>query len=287
MKIIETATFRTLRYGLYWCGRIHKEEFMKVTGKMFGILVVLMFVLAVSTVCAGGQSEKAGEGEMVYVNGIDADFPPFAYIDEKGNPAGFDVESVDWIAEEMGFEVKHQPTAWDGIVESLLAGKIDFVASGMSITEERKERISFTVPYWETDLAVAVQADADISFEEALAGDYKIGVQRGTTAQMWLEDNLVASGQLDQKMIVIYDSFSLAVKDLLNGRVDAAMQDATMVEDAAAVQPIKVVGAQPSGEAYAYGVRKEDNELREMLSEGIKRLQASPKWEELKEKYEL
>jgi len=259
---------------------------MKVTGKVLAALIMLSLVLTVSTVWAGGQKESES-GKAVYINGIDADFPPFAYIDESGNPAGFDVESVNWIAEEMGFEVKHQPTAWDGIVESLRAGKIDFVASGMSITEDRKKVISFTIPYWETDLAVAVQEGSDLTYDEVLNGDYRIGVQRGTTSQMWLEDKLVASGQLDQKMIVIYDSFSLAVKDLLNGRVDAAMQDATMVEDAASVQPIKIVGVHPSGEAYGYGVRQEDDELREMLSEGIRRLQKSPRWEELKEEYGL
>jgi len=260
---------------------------MKVRGKIVTALILLSLVFSVSVVWAGGQGEKSESGEKVYINGIDADFPPFAFINDEGNATGFDVESVDWIAEEMGFEVKHQPTAWDGIVESLRAGKIDFVASGMSITPEREKVISFTVPYWETDLAVAVQADSKLSYDDILSGQYKIGVQRGTTAQMWLEDKLVASGKMDQKMIVIYDSFSLAIKDLTNGRVEAAMQDATMVEDAAKAQPIKVVGAHPSGEAYAYGVRLEDDELREMLSEGIRRLQKSPRWEELKEKYEL
>lgn len=260
---------------------------MKMTGKMCTALIVLSLVLAVSVLLIGCQKKETKSEEQVYINGIDADFPPFAFIDDSGNPAGFDVESVNWIAEEMGFEVKHQPTAWDGIVNSLLAGKIDFVASGMSITADREKVIAFTVPYWETDLAVAVQADSDLSYDDILSGQYKIGVQRGTTSQMWIEDTLVASGEMSQDMVVIYDSFSLAVKDLTNGRVDAAMQDATMVEDAAKVQPIKVVGAHPSGEAYGYGVRQDDDELREMLSEGIRRLQASSRWEELQEKYGL
>lgn len=62
-----------------------------------------------------------GRGEKTYIVGIDGDYYPFSYIDKDGSPAGFDVESIQWIAQEMGFEVKIVPIAWDGIVPSLLA----------------------------------------------------------------------------------------------------------------------------------------------------------------------
>ncbi len=250
------------------------------------LLVVL--TLSVATLFLGCQKEEAPkeqEEKPVYINGIDPDFPPFGYVNEEGDPAGFDVESVNWIADEMGFEVKHQPTAWDGIVESLRSGKIDFIASGMSITEERKKVISFTIPYWETSLAIAVKEGSDVSYEDVMDGKHTIGVQRSTTSASWIEENLIATGKMDEEQLVNYDSFSLALQDLINGRVDAAMQDATMVEDAASKRPIEVAGTHASGEAYGYGVRQEDDELREMLSEGIQRLQESPRWEELKEKY--
>ncbi|MBU2234647.1 MAG: transporter substrate-binding domain-containing protein, partial [Proteobacteria bacterium] len=86
--------------------------------------------------------------EKVYINGIDANFPPFAYVDKSGNPDGFDVKALDWIAKEMKFKVKHQPMDWDGIIPSLKAKKIDIVASGMSITDERRKQVNFTIPYW-------------------------------------------------------------------------------------------------------------------------------------------
>src|SRR5512136_1564900 len=82
--------------------------------------------------------------EKVYINGIDANFPPFAYVDKSGVPDGFDVKALDWIAKEMGFKVKHQPMDWDTIVPSLKTKKIDIVASGMSINDERKQQINFT-----------------------------------------------------------------------------------------------------------------------------------------------
>jgi polar amino acid transport system substrate-binding protein len=248
-------------------------------------VVLLALCLVATVVWARGSGE--GRGDKVLVNGIDPDFPPFGFVDQAGNAAGFDVESVNWIAKEMGFEVKHQPTAWDGIIESLRSGKIDFIASGMTILPERAEVVNFTIPYWETKLAVAVGRNSNLSYDQALGGQYTIGVQRGTTAANWIEDNLIATGKVSQNKVVLYDSFSLALQDLANGRIDSAMQDDTMVLDAAKSQPIKVVGTHKSGMQYGYAVRKEDAELLEALNEGLRKLMASDKWKELVAKYEL
>jgi polar amino acid transport system substrate-binding protein len=253
---------------------------MNRTRKIFTVLVcsVLVFMLL-------GLSGLSAEKE-VYINGIDADYPPHAYVDEKGNPAGFDVEALNWIAEEMGFEVVHQPTAWDGIVSSLLAEKIDMVFSGMSITEERKEKVNFSIPYWSIDQAICVRTDSDLNAIEIFMGDYMVGTQRGCTAAMWIEDNLINKDLFPKDNLKLYEGFSLAVQDLLNGRVDAAMMDDVMVEDAIRKgMDIKVVGTIKTGEEYGVAVRKDDAELLELINEGIKRIMISPKWEELKAKY--
>ncbi|GAF77641.1 basic amino acid ABC transporter substrate-binding protein [Candidatus Atribacteria bacterium 1244-E10-H5-B2] len=245
------------------------------------VLMVIFSLLIV--LCTGSISLLAAEK---YINGIDADYPPFAYIDEKGNPAGFDVECLNWIAQEMGFEVKHQPTAWDGIVSSLLAKKIDMVYSGMSITEERKTKVDFTIPYWEINQALCVREDSDLNIIAALCGKYTVGSQRGCTAAEWIEEHLVKTGILAKDNLKLYEGFSLAVKDLLNGRIDSAMMDDVMVEDAIRKgQAVKIVGIIKTGEAYGIAVRKEDKELKALLNEGIAKLEKSTKWDELIIKY--
>jgi polar amino acid transport system substrate-binding protein len=245
------------------------------------VLMVIFSLLIV--LCTGSISLLAAEK---YINGIDADYPPFAYIDEKGNPAGFDVECLNWIAQEMGFEVKHQPTAWDGIVSSLLAKKIDMVYSGMSITEERKTKVDFTIPYWEINQALCVREDSDLDIIAALCGKYTVGSQRGCTAAEWIEEHLVKTGILAKDNLKLYEGFSLAVKDLLNGRIDSAMMDDVMVEDAIRKgQAVKIVGIIKTGEAYGIAVRKEDKELKALLNEGIAKLEKSTKWDELIIKY--
>jgi len=248
------------------------------------VLMVIFSLLIV--LCAGSISLLAAE-KKVYINGIDADFPPFAYVDEKGNPAGFDVECLNWIADEMGFEVKHQPTAWDGIVSSLLAKKIDMVYSGMGITEERQKVVDFTIPYWYINQALCVREDSDLNIIAALSSSkYKVGSQRGCTAAEWIEENLVGTGILPKDNLKLYESFSLAVKDLVNGRIDSAMTDDVMVEDAIRKgQPVKIAGIINTNEKYGVAVRKEDKELKALLNEGIAKLKKSAKWDELIIKY--
>jgi len=247
------------------------------------VMVVIFSLLIMLSI--GSISLLTAE-KKVYINGIDADFPPFAYVDDKGNPAGFDVEALNWIAQEMGFEVKHQPTAWDGIVSSLLAGKIDLIFSGMTITEERKQKVDFTESYWEINQALCVREDSDLNIIAALSGGYTVGTQRGCTAAMWIEDYLVKTDIIGKDKLKLYESFSLAVKDLVNGRVDSAMMDDVMVEDAIRKgQPVKIVGIIKTGEEYGAAVRKEDKELKAMLNEGIARLKKSPRWDELIAKY--
>ena len=248
------------------------------------VLMVIFSLLIV--LCAGSISLLAAE-KKVYINGIDADFPPFAYVDEKGNPAGFDVECLNWIADEMGFEVKHQPTAWDGIVSSLSAKKIDMVYSGMGITEERQKVVDFTIPYWYINQALCVREDSDLNIIAALSSSkYKVGSQRGCTAAEWIEENLVGTGILPKDNLKLYESFSLAVKDLVNGRIDSAMTDDVMVEDAIRKgQPVKIAGIINTNEKYGVAVRKEDKELKALLNEGIAKLKKSAVWDELIIKY--
>jgi polar amino acid transport system substrate-binding protein len=248
------------------------------------IIAVTFFLLIMLSI--GSMNLLAAE-KKVYINGIDADYPPYAFIDEKGNPVGFDVECLNWIADEMGFGVKHQPTAWDGIVASLLAKKIDMVYSGMTINEERLKRVNFSIPYWEINQALCVREDSDINIIAALCGDkYVVGSQRGCTAAMWIEDNLVKTGILPKDNLKLYEGFSLAVKDLVNGRIDSAMMDDVMVEDAIRKgQPVKIIGRIETREEYGIAVRKEDKELKAILDEGITKLKKTAIWDELFIKY--
>ena len=250
------------------------------------LAIVLLALCLVSTlVWAKGSGE--GKSSKVLVNGIDPDFPPFGFIDKAGNPAGFDVECVDIIAKEMGFKVKHQPMDWDGIIPSLRAKKIDMIASGMSVTDKRKEQVNFTLPYWIIAQVLVAPKDSTQTVDALLSGGNKVGVQRGTTEAKWIEENLIKKDKKDFKL-VHYDSAPLAVEDVVNGRIVAAAMDDAPAKDAVKKKPVRIVGGfGMENEDFAYAVRKEDKALLDTLNEGLKRLMASPYWEELKKQYEL
>jgi polar amino acid transport system substrate-binding protein len=247
----------------------------------FSAFMVLGF-LAMGYVSLGQAEEK------VLVNGIDANFPPFAFVDKNGNPDGFDVAVMDWIAKEMKLKIKHQPMDWDGIIPSLNAKKIDLIASGMSITEARKKEVNFTAPYWKIAQVLVAKKDSDVTPEAAMAEGKKIGVQRGTTEAKWIEENLIKKGGKKFEL-VYYDSAPLAVEDVVNGRIAAAAMDDAPAQDAVNKnKPVKIIGGfgMPE-EEFGYAVRKEDAELLKTLNEGLKQIMASPAWEELQKKYEL
>lgn len=243
------------------------------------VLVALTMTMGV----VGGGVQAA---DKVYINGIDANFPPFAYIDKDGKPAGFDVEALDWIAQEMGFKVQHKAIDWDAIIPTLTAHKIDLIASGLSVTEERKKQIDFTIPYWEIKQVMVVKKDAQLTVDQVLSNGNKVGVQRGTSEAKWMKENLIDKGKNFE--LVYYDSGPLAAEDVLNGRIIAACMDDAPAHEVVREKPLKILGTfgMPE-ETFAYGVRKGDTELLQLLNEGLQKLMKSPKWQELKQKYQL
>ena len=189
------------------------------------------------------------------INGIDANYPPFAYVDETGKPAGFDVDSMNWIAKKMGFTVEHKPMDWDGIIPALLAKKIDMVCSGMSISPERKAQANFSDPYWTIRKIFITKKGSKVTEDQIYNGKIKLGVQRGTN------------------------------EDLLNGRIDAIGLDAAPAEDAMRKgKPVQEVGVFGSDE-FGVAIRKDDAETMKLVNEGYKLLKADPYWKELQAKY--
>ncbi|MDO5675180.1 MAG: ABC transporter substrate-binding protein [bacterium] len=242
---------------------------------------LLVFTLCALFLCAG-QALAAGK----IVNGIDANFPPFAFIDKTGKPSGFDVDAMDWIAKDLGLEVSHVAIEWDGIVTSLVTKKIDIIASGMSINPERAKQVNFTIPYWIIKQVFVVKNDSALSVEDIYTQKKTLGVQQGTTEAKWLKDYIAEKGY--NVTLRYYSSAPLAVEDLLNGRIDAAAMDDAPANDAVAKKNVKILGTfgMPE-EDFGYAVRKEDTELLEKVNGSLKKLMATPYWNELVEKYNL
>ena len=230
----------------------------------------------------------AAAEEKTYINGIDANYPPFSFIDSKGEPDGFDIKAINWIAQEMGFKVQHQPIQWEAVIPSLKAGKIDLIASGMSIDEQRKEQVNFSTCYYKTVMILAAKRENPIMPDKTMESDMKWGVQRGSSEAHWIEDKLITDKEKKFKLL-LYDSAPLAMEDVINGRIDVAAVSQTSAEEFMEKgMPLKILGSygQPDDET-AYACRKEDTELLNKLNEGLNRLMASATWTELKKRYDV
>lgn len=239
-------------------------------------------VLLASVAFLMGLSLGLGAKE-VFVVGVDAAFPPFTWV-EGGEYRGFDVEAIKAIAELQGFKVEFRDLPWAGIITALAQGKIDIIASGLTVTCERAQVVDFSLPYWEVDQAILVRKDSDLNAITAFFRSV-VGAQAGTSAYAWIEENLVAKGVEIQ--LRAYETYDMAVRDLEIGRIAAVLCDTdTALGFVEAGRNVKIVGIVKTGEQYAYAVTKGDPYgLLPRLNEGLRKLYELGIWAELMAKY--
>ena len=267
--------------------------------KISGVLIILLALIAVSfAVCTGSQpvdktpadsvpTVEASGDVKTFTIGIDGEYPPYSFIDTEGNAQGFDVESAKWIAQNQGFDVEFQPLAWDGIIPALLAGKIDMVYSGMTITEERLGKVNFSQPYLQVDQGLAFNNDSELTADDFKSGKTVVGAQRGTTGAIWTEENLIETGLMPADNLKYYDNFPSVVTDLQNKRIDVAIYDVPSLRDSIAGKPIEIRDQIDTGEVYGIAIRKEDTELLSKMNQGLENLRNDPYWQQLLEEYKL
>lgn len=244
--------------------------------------ITLALVLAGATIFGA----NAALAQKAYINGIDANFPPFAYVNTAGQPEGFDIDMMNWIAKDLGIEIKHQPMEWSGIVASLQAKKIDMIASGLSETVERAKQIDFSIPYYEIAIVLVVKNDCQLTVEEIMKGVKKsiIGAQLGTPEAKWLKEQQGKNGMTYD--LRIYDSSPMAVEDILNGRIVAAAMDTSPAYDAASKKPVKLLGEfGMEKEVFAIGLNKNNIELNAKINASLEKLMQTEYWKELHKKY--
>ena len=241
--------------------------------------LALFLLLALLALPASALAESV-------INGIDKDYPPFAYIDEKGNVAGFDVDSMNWIAGKMGFTVEHKPFEWKTIVQMVVENKIQMVCSGMSITPERARQVLFSDPYWTVRKVFMAKKGSDLNAEKILNGKVRLGVQQGTNEDQMLQD-MLKQGKADFT-IVKYATPSDGIADVVNGRIAAmAMDSAPAANAVRAGRPVQEAGTFGGEDQFGVAVNKNNPDLLRKINEGYKLLMADPYWNELQKKHNL
>ncbi len=270
---------------------------MQKARKITGLLLVLAMVAVLVALAGCGSStetpaattpEPAAEApaDLKLVNpgvltiGSDTSFPPFESM--NGDVAeGFDVDLMAAIAKEMGLESKFQTEGFDTLIPTVKAGgKFDIIASAMTITDERKQEISFSEPYIDSNQSIAVRKDFEFKDESSLAGK-KVGCQAGTTGLDWAKENLK-----DAK-IVEFKTATDALNSLQAGNVDAVVNDlpvtAYLVLDES--KGLVIAKEIPTGEQYGFGVSQDNPELLAALNEALAKVRASGEYDTIYAKW--
>jgi polar amino acid transport system substrate-binding protein len=233
---------------------------------------------------AAPASAPAPTPAKVVVVGTDAAYAPFESQNEKGEIVGFTVDVVKAVAAKAGLEVKFVNTPWEGIFNALTQGDRDMIASSVTITDERKQTMDFTQPYFDAQQLIAVKDNSKIT-KFADLKKAKVGVQTGTTGDEAVTKLLGKTSTAIKR----YESTPLALKELEAGGVDAVVADNGVV--------IHYVANNPGGkfrtvsdpefvpEQYGFAVKKGNAELVGKLNQGIAAIKADGSYDTIYKKY--
>ena len=221
--------------------------------------------------------------------GFDNTFVPMGFEEKNGNYAGFDIELAQYVSKKLGITVHFQPIDWDMKETELQNGTIDAIWNGYSATDERREKVAFTIPYMQNTQILVVKKTSGIHSVEDMTGKF-LGAQNGSSGMLDFEEHLevlknrVKGGDADQ-----YQSVNEAIIDLKNDRIDALLIDRVYADYYLTTEGIAdEYDTIPSGfesESFAVGVRPADKKLLEALNQAFKELyqegifqQISQKW---------
>jgi polar amino acid transport system substrate-binding protein len=220
----------------------------------------------------------------VYVVGTDAAYAPFESQNEKGEIVGFDIDVVKAIAAKAGIQVKFVNTPWEGIFNTLQQGDRDMIVSAVTITDERKQTMDFSDPYFDAAQLIAVKETSKVT-KFADLKKLKVGVQTGTTGDEAVS-KLMGKTSTSIKR---FESTPLALKELESGGVDAVVADNGVIAHYVANNPggkFKTVSDKEFvPEQYGIAVKKGNAELLGKLNQGLAAIKADGTYNQIHAKY--
>ncbi len=215
---------------------------------------------------------------------VDATYPPMEMVDANKNIVGFGPDVVMAIGKAAGFNPILKNTAWDGIFAGLAGGKYDAIASSVSITEERKNTMDFTDPYFEVKQGVITAKGADIKSMADLDGKI-IASQIGTTGYFVCK-------KIEGATAKSYDEIGLAVEDLYNGRLDAVIADDTVASNYALQHEqyskklaLAFLIESDTPEYLGIAVQKGNTEVVELVNKGLAAIKANGEYDKIYAKW--
>ena len=240
---------------------------------------VLALLLSFLVLACGGEEKKQTSGEVLVV-GTEPEFKRFETKNADGELVGFDIDMVKELGKELGREIRFEEMEFTGLIPSLLNGKIDIIVSGMTATEKRAKKVTFSESYFQTKLCLLVNVNSGIE-KSSDANGKTIVVKQGTTGQMNV-------GVLfpDSKVEVLTGEADCA-NLVASGRADAFLYDHLSIFEAAKKHKstTRAIYESLSEEPYAMAMRKEDTELHEQVNAFVRKFREDGRLAKLKQKW--
>ena len=245
--------------------------------------VVALFALLATALTAAAQTPQGTLAKIKergkLLAGVKLDTPPFGFLDDKNEPAGFDIDLVRKIAARIGVPVELVKVTSATRIPLLVSGNVDLVAASMTHTRERDKTIDFSITYYTGGQSLMVPKASDITGVKDLGGK-QVAVQQGTT----LEKTIAAVAPTAK--IVAFRDYTAAWLALSQGRVDAFTGSLNVLQGFLKDNPnFKTVGDLFSAEPFGVGVRQGDSELRDEINFAIQELWTSGEYANLYRKW--
>jgi len=235
--------------------------------------ISISIILVFSLFACGKSGTSADKTIRV---GAETTFPPFEFK-EGSEYTGFDIELIRAIGKQIGLNVTIESMGFDGLIPALQAGNIDAIISAVTITDERKGKVDFSDPYYNSGLAIVVSKDnTGIKSFKDLEGK-KLAVQIGTTSA-------TEAKKIKNAVVREFNSTSDAYLELKAGGADAVVNDLPVSQDflnKGGNAYAKLVGDVLNSEQYGIAVKKGNADLLKKINAALAELKKNGEYEKL------
>ncbi|MBQ7453623.1 MAG: amino acid ABC transporter substrate-binding protein [Selenomonadaceae bacterium] len=248
---------------------------------------IAALLLLTMTFAGCGNGDANNMNGQKFIIGLDDEYPPMGFKDEKGEIIGFDVDLAKEVGKRMGVEFVFKPIDWEQKKEEITSGKIDILWNGTDITDERKEYMIFTRPYMDNRQILLVKKDNPHNIHSGNDLEGKVvGTQAGSSSRNYVDDTPTLKNSF--KEFKTYLNFKEAFAELDSGNVDVLICDeiAARYELSKVPQKFEVVETTigPVCE-IGIGFRKDDTELRDKVQKVFDSMVADGTTKKISEKW--
>ena len=246
--------------------------------------------LSLAAFSANAQSLPDLGGRTVVIVTENA-YPPLQFVDPKtGDAIGWEYDAIADLSKRLNFKVEIQNTSWDAMIQSVSDGQYEMGMTGITIRDDRKEKVDFSDPYMHSEMRMLVRADEDRFADEkefAAQEGLLIAAQPGTTP-FYVAVYDILDGNEANPRIKLFETFGATVQALRSGDVDLVMTDGVAANGyvEASNGQLKVIGGPLGSEDFGF-IFPKGSDLVAPINAGIAAMQADGTLDALNTKWFL